>query len=132
MAAGLRQIIVPEMAIAAEIDGRVIGASFGLPDYNPRIKQIDGRLFPFGFLKLLRRKDQIKRIRVISANVLPEYQRLGLGLVLLHGLVPKVIEWGIQEAEFSWVLESNSLSRRSLEKGGALRAKTYRLYDLDF
>ncbi len=96
-----------------------------------RIRLIDGRLFPFGFVRLLRRKDRIKRIRVISANVLPEYQRLGLGLVLLHGLVPKVVQWGIQEAEFSWVLESNSLSRRSLEKGGAQRTKTYRLYDLD-
>ena len=132
MARGLRRLMVPELTVGAEIDGKLVGALFGLPDYNPRIRQIDGRLFPFGFLKLLRRKDQIKRIRVISANVLPEYQRLGLGLVLLHGLVPKVIDWGIQEAEFSWVLESNSLSRRSLEKGGALRAKTYRLYDLDF
>jgi hypothetical protein len=49
----------------------------------------------------------------------------------MHGLVPKALEWGIEEAEFSWVLESNSLSRRSLEKGGAIRAKTYRVYDWD-
>jgi GNAT superfamily N-acetyltransferase len=130
MARGLRYLMVPELALGVEVDGRLVGALFGLPDYNPRIRQIDGRLFPFGFVRLLRRKDRIKRIRVISANVLPEYQRLGLGLVLLHGLVPKVIQWGIQEAEFSWVLESNSLSRRSLEKGGAERTKTYRLYDL--
>ncbi len=129
MAQGLRQIIIPEMAIAAEIDGRVVGASFGLPDYNPRIKEIDGRLFPFGFIHLLRNRRAIKRIRLISTNVLPEYQRMGVGMVLLHGLVPKALEWGIQEAEFSWVLESNSLSFGSLKKGGAKIAKTYRLYD---
>ena len=129
MAQGLRQIIVPEMAIAAEIDGRVVGASFGLPDYNPRIKEIDGRLFPFGFIRLLRNRRAIKRIRLISTNVLPEYQRMGVGMVLLHGLVPKALEWGIREAEFSWVLESNSLSFGSLKKGGAKIAKTYRLYD---
>ena len=130
-AGGLRHLIVPELALAAEIDGQLVGAVFGLPDYNPRIKQIDGRLFPFGFFRLLRNKRDIKRIRVISANVIPEYQRLGVGLVLIRGLIPKVMEWGIQEAEFSWVLESNSLSRRSLEKGGAKRTKTYRLYDLE-
>ena len=62
--------------------------------------------------------------------MLPEYQRLGVGLVLMHGLVPKAIEWGIEEAEFSWVLESNSLSCGSLKKGGAKITKTYRLYDL--
>lgn len=131
LARGLKHLIVPELAVAAEVDGRLVGALFGLPDYNPRIRQIDGRLFPFGFWRLLRNKHEIKRIRVISANVLPEYQRQGLGLVLLHGLVPKTMEWGIEGAEFSWVLESNLLSRRSLEKGGAVRAKTYRLYDSD-
>ena len=122
---------MPELAIAAEIDGQVVGAAFGLPDYNPRIKEIDGRLFPFGFIHLLRNKRPIKRIRLISTNVLPEYQRMGLGLVLMHGIVPKAMEWGMEEAEFSWVLESNSLSRGALKKGGAKITKTYRLYDLD-
>ena len=131
MARGLRRLLVPELAIAAEVDGRVVGATFALPDYNPRIKQIGGRLFPFGFLKLLRNKHQIKSIRVLSANVLPEYQRMGIGLLLMHGLVPKTLEWGIDQAEFSWVLESNSLSRGALRKGGAKLTKTYRLYDLD-
>ena len=131
MARGLRRIIVPEMAIAAEIDGRVVGVSFGLPDYNPRIKEIDGRLFPFGFIHLLRNRQAIKRIRLISTNVLPEYQRMGVGLVLLHKLVPKAIEWGLEEAEFSWVLESNSLSYGSLKKGGAKITNTYRLYDYE-
>jgi len=128
-ARGLRRIIVPEMAIAAEIDGRIVGASFGLPDYNPRIKEIDGRLFPFGFIHLLRNRRAIKRIRLISTNVLPEYQRMGVGLVLMSGLMPKVLQWGIEEAEFSWVLESNALSYGSLKKGGAKITKTYRIYD---
>lgn len=131
MARSLRWLMVPELAVGAEIDGQLAGAVFCLPDYNPRIKQIDGRLFPFGFLRLLRKKHLINRIRLISTNVLPEFQRLGVGLVLMEGLVPKAIEWGIEEAEFSWVLESNSLSRGSLEKGGAKRTKTYRVYDLD-
>ena len=128
-ARALRHLMVPELALAAEIDGKMVGAVFGMPDYNPRIKQIDGRLFPFGFWRLLRKKNEIKRIRVISTNVLPEYQLMGIGLVLLDGLVPKALEWGIEEAEFSWVLETNSLSRGSLEKGGAKLTKTYRLYD---
>ncbi|MGL6196687.1 MAG: N-acetyltransferase [Thermoguttaceae bacterium] len=129
MAAGLRYLMVPELAVAVEIDGKPVGASFCLPDYNPRIKAIDGRLFPFGFMRLIFRKDRIKKLRILSTNVLPEYQMSGLGLVLVDSLVPKAMEWGIQEAEFSWVLESNSFSRGSLEKGGAIRTKTYRIYE---
>ncbi len=129
MSASLRRLIVPELTTAAEVDGRVVAAAFGLLDYNPRIKQIDGRLFPFGFLRLLGRRKEIKRIRLISTNVLPEYQRWGLGVVILSRLVPTALEWGIQEGEFSWVLESNHLSFKSLKRGGAKLTKTYRVYD---
>lgn len=129
MAASMKYLMVPELAVVAEIDGKPAGVTFCLPDYNPRIKAINGRLFPFGFLKLLRKRSEIKRMRIISTNVLPEYQMTGLGLVLLNALVPKTLECGVQEAEFSWVLESNQYSRGSLEKGGAVRNKTYRVYD---
>jgi GNAT superfamily N-acetyltransferase len=128
-AEAMKYLIVPEMTTVAEIDGRPVGALFGLLDYNPRIKAINGRLFPFGFLRLLWNKKQIKKVRLISTNVIPEYQRWGLGVVLLSRLVPETLAWGIQEAEFSWVLESNSLSYKSLKRGGALIDKTYRLYD---
>ena len=132
VAKGLQNLIVPELAMVVEIDGRIVGAAFGLLDYNPRIRDIDGRLFPFGFIHLLRKKNEIKRIRLISTNVLPEYQLHGLGVVLMAGIVPKAMKWGIQEAEFSWVLESNSLSYGALKKGGAKITKTYRVYDIDF
>jgi len=130
-AAGLKHLIAPEMTTVAEVDGKPVGVAFGLLDYNPLIKEIDGRLFPFGFLKLLWKRKKITRIRVISTNVLPEYQRWGIGLVLMHRLVPEVHKWGIKDAEFSWVLESNKLSRGTLERGGAIRSKTYRIFDLD-
>ncbi|MBQ3389413.1 MAG: GNAT family N-acetyltransferase [Thermoguttaceae bacterium] len=129
MAFGLKFLIVPDLVFAVELDGKIVGAAFCLPDYNPRIRAIKGKLFPFGFLKLLRRKQEIKRIRVLSTNVLPEYQMLGLGLVLVNALVPRVMDWGIQEAEFSWVLESNEYSRGSLERGGAIVNKKFRVYD---
>jgi GNAT superfamily N-acetyltransferase len=129
LAAGLQHLIAPELAVIAEVDGEPIGACLGLLDYNPRIKKINGRLFPFGFLRLIRNKHQITKMRVLSINVVPEYQRWGLGVVLLGGLIKPMQNWGMLEAEFSWVLESNTLSRGSLEKGGAKLDKTYRMYD---
>ncbi|MDR1923257.1 MAG: GNAT family N-acetyltransferase [Planctomycetaceae bacterium] len=129
MAFFLKHLMIPELTTAIELDGRMVGASFALPDFNPRIKAIGGRLFPFGFIKLLRRKDDVKSIRVISTNVLPEYQMMGLGMLLLNAMVPKILENKITDVEFSWVLETNHFSRGSLEKGGAIRTKTYRVYD---
>ena len=129
-AAGMRRMIVPELTTMALIDGKPVGTMFGLLDYNPRIKEIDGRLLPFGFLKLLRNRKQLTKVRLISTNVLPEYQSWGIGLALVARLVPDALKWGIKEAEFSWVLESNDLSYKTLKKGGAKITKSYRIYDL--
>jgi GNAT superfamily N-acetyltransferase len=131
MAESLRHLIVPELALVAEVNGKPIGTVFCLLDYNPRIKAINGRLFPFGFLRLLWNKKSIKRMRAISTNVVPEYQAWGVGLVLMAALVKPLQDWGMKEVEFSWVLESNHLSKRTLERGGALVTKKYRIYQDD-
>lgn len=130
LAASLEHLIVPEMVVFAEVEDHVVGAIIGLPDYNPRIKEIGGRLFPFGVFRLLSKKRDIKRIRVLSINVVPEFQRWGLGLVLMRAMAPKALELGITDAEFSWISEDNNLARQGLKKGGAKVYKTYRMYDL--
>lgn len=128
-AKGLKHLLLPELTTIVEVDGRPIGAGLGLLDFNPVIKQINGRLFPFGFLKLLRSKRKLDRVRLMSTNVLPEFQKWGFGLLALEGMLPHISKLGIKTGEFSWVLESNHLSRASLERSGLLRNKTYRIYD---
>ncbi len=129
-AKGLKYLIVPELTSIAEIDGRPVGAGFGLLDYNQIIKRMNGRLLPFGFIKLLTQKRRIDRLRLISTNVIPEYQKWGLGLVTLARILPDAVAYGIKVGEFSWVLENNQLSRGTIERGGAKRTKTHRIYDL--
>lgn len=130
LSAAMGRLVVPHLTCIAEIDGVPVASMFGLLDYNPRIKQIDGRLFPFGFLRLLRNRQAIKRIRLLAANVLPQYQSWGIALVAGYRVYEDARAAGIQEVELSWVLESNHLSRASLERGGTKRTKTYRIYDL--
>ena len=128
-AKGLRHLLVPELTTVIEVDGKPIGSGLALLDFNPVIKQINGRLFPFGFIKLMLSKRNLKRVRLMSTNVLPEFQRWGFGLLALERMLPDILKMGITHGEFSWVLESNHLSRSSLERGGVRRAKTYRFYD---
>ena len=129
LAASLKFLIDPALTSFVEVDGKPVAVGIGLPDYNPLIKKIDGRLFPFGFLTLLFGRKKISKVRVMSTNVVPEYQRWGLGLVVLDRMLPDCLAQGITDAEFSWVLESNHLSRGSLERAGTTRTKTYRIYD---
>ena len=128
-AANLKFLIATEMTTIAEVKGEGVGITFGLLDYNPLIKKINGNLYPFGWLRLLWGRRKLKRVRLMSTNVSPEYQRWGLGIVLMARMVPEVREWGIETGEFSWVLESNKLSRGTLERSGLVANKTYRIYD---
>lgn len=129
MAKGLKMLIEPDLTTMVEVDGKIVGAGIGLLDYNPRIKKMDGKLFPLGFLQLLFGRKKLTRARMMCTYVVPEWQRWGLGLVILERMLPDCRARGITHAEFSWVLESNHLSRASLERGGAIKTKTYRIYD---
>lgn len=129
---GLKHLIVPDVTTIIEVDGEPVAVVFGLLDYNPLIKKIDGRLFPFGFLRILWGRRKLRKVRLVGTYVVPKFQKWGLGLVLMSRLLPDCRAWGINEAEFSWVLESNKLSRGTLERGGAIRQKTYRMYDRNF
>lgn len=125
----LKQLLVPELARIAEVDGKPVGCVFGLLDFNSSIKAIDGRLFPFGWMKLLGNKKSLSRIRIVSTNVLPEYQSWGVGVCLTVSMLEPALAHGVTDCEFSWVLESNDLSRKTIEKGGALRYKTWRVFE---
>lgn len=132
LAGSLKHLLIPDLTLFAEVDGKAVGTVCGLPDYNPRIKRIDGSFKPWrggGVFTLLSSKRDFKRIRVLSINVMPEYQKWGLGLALMISLIPTALGLGIRQAEFSWIDEDNKLARKGLEKAGAKIEKTFRMYE---
>lgn len=129
IAAELRHVIVPRFAVFAEIDAVPIGALLGLLDYNQILSKLNGRLFPLGFLRLLTGRRRITAARVMSMTMVPGYQSAGLSVVLLDNLVGAAATWGIERYEFSWVLESNSRSRGTLERAKTKLTSTRRIYD---
>jgi GNAT superfamily N-acetyltransferase len=129
IAADLRHIIAPEFTAFAMSGGRTVGAVLALLDYNQIIRRLNGRLLPFGIFRLLLGRRRIDAARAMAVTMLPAFQQSGLGIVLLDRLVDAAKPWGLKRWEFSWVLESNTSSRGTLERAGTRRTKTYRIYD---
>jgi len=125
----LERLIVPQFTAIAEIDGKPIGAVFALLDYNQIIGKLNGRLLPFGFLRLMMGQRKITTVRAMAMTMVPGYQEAGLSVVLIDHLTGPAATWGIQRWELSWVLQSNKSSRGTLERAGMKRTKTYRIYD---
>jgi hypothetical protein len=130
LAKDLKMIVFPELTLLAEAEGKIIGVSLALPDINQILKRIkNGRLLPFGIIKLLWYKRKIDMIRLIIMGVIKEYRNMGVDICLIHDTYCNALKLGICRCEMSLILETNSLMNNGLTKMGAKVYKTYRIYD---
>ena len=125
----LKQIFDPRCAVCADVDGRAVACAIAIPDINQALKGTGGRLFPLGLIRLLRRKTIIDQVRLLLLGVLPEYRALGLYPLLICELRRQMVpHTPYRRAELSWVLEDNRDINQVVERLGARRYKTYRIY----
>lgn len=134
----LKMIIREDFTYIAEIDGVPQAMMVTLPNINEIIKDLDGKLFPFGVFKLLWRlklKPSFKSVRVPLMGVRTEYQNSRLSGIMSFGLFEacrqSTEKLGCDTAELSWVLEENTRLSKLLETIGCVKYKTYRLYQKD-
>lgn len=135
LAKDLKQLVDPRVAMIAEQetdDGRSIPVGFFLavPDINIALKKINGRLLPFGLLKLLWHSRKISMIRIITMGAIRELQSMGMGSIFLDEIYRRAPAAGFPSGEMGWVLENNVLMNRSAELIGARLTKTYRIYEM--
>ena len=129
MAKDMRPLAEPSLVLFGEIEGNLVGAALVMLDYNFIFKQMDGRLFPFNFIKLFTQKKKIKWARILTLGIIPEYQKKGLDTIFYWEIVNRAAEIGIRLGEASWVLEDNDMMNRGLELMNAQRYKTYRIWE---
>jgi len=127
----LRQIIDPEYTIIAQINDKPVGFMLGIPNINEILINIkDGKLFPFGIFKLLF-PHKYKSMRVITMGVVKEYRNKGIEAIFIEEIYKRASQNGYEFADLSWVLEDNLNLRHILERWGAIKYKTFRIYSKD-
>jgi GNAT superfamily N-acetyltransferase len=99
-----------------------------LPDYNQILKDLNGKLLPFGFIKLLIKKKKINKIRTALMGVDPEHQGKGIDVLLHREAIENGLKKGYYSSEVGWILESNVLMIRVAERIGGELEKVYRMY----
>jgi hypothetical protein len=135
MGKNLKPIIRSEYAWIGEVEGEPAAMTVTLPNVNEAISDLDGRLLPFGWAKLLwRLKVRGTRSgRMVLMGVRKRYQGTPRGAALALGVIEAVRSWhaahGAKEAELSWVLEDNRPTRDIIELSGGRPYKTYRVYE---
>jgi len=125
----LKQILDPRMFMMIERGGTPVGFAGILPDVNEALVGLDGRLFPFGLFKLLRRMKRIRNVRIVLLGVVPEARGRGVDAAVFVRALTKARECGYAGGEASWILEDNARMRADVEGVGAKVWKRYRLYE---
>lgn len=115
--------------LIAEIDGRPVAATTGVPDVNQVLKGTDGRLLPFGWWRFLQMSRLVTRVRAVTTGIVPEYRDTGILAALMYRLVQSARRNGFDQIELSWILEHNTAANLTIEKTGGRMYKTYRLYE---
>jgi hypothetical protein len=131
----LRPLLNERLVWFAEVAGEPAAFAVCLPNLNEAIRDLSGRLLPFGWARLLWR---LKVRGVASARVPLMGVRRSLGAGLLGRMLPlflvealrrEALALGIRQIEMSWILEDNAPMRRLAEALGARAYKTYRVYE---
>ena len=76
-------------------DHNIVAFSIVMPDFAEALQKSKGRLFPFGFLHLLKAKRQSKNVLFYLIGVLPEYQNKAVTAVLFKECYGTFKEKGI-------------------------------------
>jgi hypothetical protein len=131
----MKMIIAPEITAIAEVEGKPAGFMVALPNINEAIKDLNGRLFPTGLLKLIWRLKlggrRPRSARLMLLGVKPEYRGSVLGglSVLLYVFAHRGGEKiGIEFGELGWTLEDNEKINAGIQFMGGRLGKVYRVY----
>jgi GNAT superfamily N-acetyltransferase len=134
LADDLKQILDPDLAVIAEIDGVPVGVSVAFPDANQVLIHLNGRIFPFGWLKALWYARRVTQARLMIMGVIEEHRGRGIEALLMFETVKAAILNGYQSVEMGWILETNDMMNRIVLNLGAAyglhRYRTYRIYQM--
>jgi hypothetical protein len=123
-----------ELVKIAEVDGAPAAFLVVLPNINEAIRDLNGRLLPFGWVKLLwRLKVRFPQTaRIPLMGVRKQYHDSLLGAALAFMVIQAVqapgLKRGVKKVELSWILEDNKGMNDIIESIGGYVYKTYRIY----
>ncbi|MGQ9367806.1 dATP pyrophosphohydrolase [Azospirillum sp. ST 5-10] len=135
MARQMKPLIHERLVWFAEVDGQPAAFAVCLPNLNEAIHDLGGRLFPFGWAKLLWRLkvSGVRSGRVPLMGVRRRYASSLTGSLLAFHVIAALrresAAMGLHRIEMSWVLEDNLPMRRIAEAVTGRAYKTYRVYE---
>ena len=95
------------VALAVDDSDNPVGFVFCVPSLSKAVKKGGGRLFPFGFIHILRALKKNDTLEALMIGVDPQYQQCGVPVLLFKYLHENCIKRGINKIIMNPQLEEN-------------------------
>ena len=132
----LKPIVREDLIRVAEVDGDPVAFMITLPDLNEFTRDLNGRLFPFGWAKLLwrLRNPKVKTMRVPLMGVVKRLQSTRLASQLAFMLIEyirrsSIADYNATRGEIGWILDDNHAMRAIAETIDSSINRVYRIYE---
>ncbi len=129
MADDLKLIVNTDLVFLAFVNGEPAGFSVPIPDINQVLIKMNGRLLPFGIFKLLWGKSRVDMMRLALLGIKQKFQNKGIDAIFIYESYMRAEQCGYKSAELSLIIEDNHKLLHMLDHWGALRYKTFRIYE---
>jgi len=121
-------VLDPRFVKVIEYDGEVAGFTVAMPNISTGIKAANGRLFPFGFLKILKSQKKSKQLDLLIGGIHKKYRGIGLDVLMGMDMIETARDSGFEFIDSHLELESNVKVRAEMEKQGGVIYKRYRIF----
>ncbi len=132
----LKPIVYEDLIMITEYDGEPIAFMIVLPNLNEVLIDLQGSLFPFGWLKLLNliRNPKVRTVRVPLMGVLKKYQSSRIASQAAFMMIEyirrvAVANYGASRAEIGWILDDNQGMNAIASAIDAKVNRAYALYE---
>ena len=106
----------------------LIAFALAMPELSEGIRKARGKLFPFGFLKILWASRKTKLLTMLLGAIRADYRNNGIDAILGMKMLESAQRQKFESIDSHLVLETNTKMRAEYEKLGGIVSKRYRIF----
>jgi GNAT superfamily N-acetyltransferase len=125
---GLKDLLVDEFTVFAEVDGQAVGFVYSLPDLNQALHTMKGKAIEENFEEFQQHLNAIDHGALLIIGVKRDYRGRGINLAMAAKSYLAMIDRGYKTGSYTVVMDDNWPSRRTAEKLGGRVTRNFNVY----
>ncbi|MCF8372652.1 MAG: hypothetical protein K9H64_13565 [Bacteroidales bacterium] len=123
-------LLNPEyIKIVSDKNDKMVAVVIAMPDIGPGFRKANGRLFPFGFIHILRSFKKATQLNLLLGCVKDTIRNSGIDALMAVSLFESAIKGGLKTMDSHVILEENTKMRALIERQDFTIYKKYRIFE---